>query len=129
MSYHRRENLCLFNRLGKGLTSDYSLSDINNRIFNTLFPDVFAVISSPSKIGTPLLTRVPSVLVNFATATLLRSIPNIGSLSNIQSVIFFPFSVLPKLNDKDNNSNNCNCRAINPPMPAIKLLKPLTTFS
>ena len=52
----------------------------------TLLPAVFAVISSPSSIGTPLLVSVPRVLVNLATATLLRSTPNIGSFSKILSV-------------------------------------------
>ena len=50
-----------------------------------LLPAVRATISSPSRIGTPLEISVPSVRVNFATATLRTMIPTTGSLSAMAS--------------------------------------------
>ncbi|GBE36787.1 hypothetical protein BMS3Bbin07_00939 [bacterium BMS3Bbin07] len=60
----------------------------------TLFPDVLAVMSSPSSMGTPLLTSVPRVLVNFAIAVFCRRTPKIGRCRRILSVTYLPFSVL-----------------------------------
>ena len=41
-------------------------------------------------IGTPELTIVPRVLVNFATETFLTSGPTIGALSARRSIFFRP---------------------------------------
>ena len=61
-----------------------------------LLPDVFAVISKPSRIGTPEAINVLKVRVNLATATFLSNKPKTGIFSNIASVIFNPFSVFRK---------------------------------
>ena len=59
----------------------------------TLFPAVRATMSSPSRIGTPLVMSVPSVRVNLATATLRTSMPTTGSRSAIASVWRRPVSL------------------------------------
>ena len=45
----------------------------------TMLPDVFAQISRPSRIGTPLEIMVPRVRVNRATATFRNSEPKTGA--------------------------------------------------
>ena len=45
-------------------------------------PDVRAVISRPSRIGTPEETRVPSVRQNRATAIFFSTIPSTGMLEH-----------------------------------------------
>ena len=57
------------------------------------FKKEFETISSELSIGTPLLVSVESVLVNFATATFFKRIPNTGKLSFILSKLYRPFSV------------------------------------
>ena len=49
-------------------------------------PAVFAVISRPSRIGTPEEMSVASVRQNLATATFFSSSPRIGSLSMMRSI-------------------------------------------
>src|SRR5215470_14292487 len=56
----------------------------------TALPAVFAVMSKPSRIGTPLEIRAPSVLVNRATAILRIKMPITGRRS------------IPGLQRKDN---------------------------
>ena len=46
-------------------------------------PDVFAVMSRPSRIGTPEQISVDSVRQNRATATFLKMTPSSGSRSSI----------------------------------------------
>ena len=88
----------------------------------TLLPAVLAVISRPSRIGTPLLMSVLSVRVNLATATFRRIIPKIGSLRKILSVIARPFStflIWAKAMTKATKAMAVS----RPPMPARKWLK------
>ena len=59
----------------------------------TLLPAVVAVMRSPSRIGTPDCTRVPSVRVKRATATFRRRRPKTGTFSNRASMVDLPFSV------------------------------------
>ena len=59
----------------------------------TLLPDVLAVMLNPSRIGTPLVINVPSVLVNLATAVFRINSPTIGSLRNIRSMTNRPLGV------------------------------------
>ena len=53
-------------------------------------PAVFAVMSRPSRIGTPEASSVDSVRQNRATATLRRMLPRIGSFSTIASMMRRP---------------------------------------
>ena len=54
-------------------------------------PAVFAVISRPSRIGTPELISVDSVRQNRATAILRRMLPRTGIFSTIASTTRRPF--------------------------------------
>ena len=56
-------------------------------------PDVFAVISSPSRIGTPELISVDSVRQNRATAIFRMIGPSTGALSTVLSTVRRPPSV------------------------------------
>ena len=56
-------------------------------------PDVRAVMSRPSRIGTPDAISVDSVRQNRATAILRRIAPRIGTFSSIPSTTRRPFSV------------------------------------
>jgi len=49
---------------------------------------------SASKIGTPLLIKVPRILVNLATAVFLFISPNIGALNLNLSKLILPLGVL-----------------------------------
>src|SRR4030042_3956338 len=59
-----------------------------------LFPEVLETILNHSKMGTPLLTRVPNVRENRATAIFLNKGPNTGKLKRRRSTTAFPLSVL-----------------------------------
>ena len=56
-------------------------------------PAVFAVISRPSRIGTPELMSVDSVRQKRATAILRRMLPSTGSLREILSIVRRPLSL------------------------------------
>ena len=56
-------------------------------------PEVFAVISRPSRIGTPELSSVASVRQNRATAILRMMRPSTGAFSTIPSMTRRPPSV------------------------------------
>jgi hypothetical protein len=53
----------------------------------TAFPEVCAVISRQSRIGTPLEMRVAMVLVKRATAILRSSGPKIGIFNSTRSTV------------------------------------------
>src|ERR1700735_4871894 len=59
----------------------------------TALPEVRAVISNPSRIGTPLAINVPSVRVNRATAILRSNGPTSGTLSTSVSSAILPEGV------------------------------------
>ena len=59
----------------------------------TRLPADRAVMSSPSRIGTPDEMSVPSVRVNRATATLRISIPMTGTFKRNASMTLLPWSV------------------------------------
>ena len=59
----------------------------------TALPDVRAVISRPSRIGTPELMSVASVRQNRATAIFRRMSPRIGIFSIVPSTTRLPPSV------------------------------------
>ena len=54
----------------------------------TALPEVRAVMSKPSRIGTPLEISVPSVRVKRATAILRISIPISGSFNRMVSIAY-----------------------------------------
>ena len=59
----------------------------------TRLPAARAVMSRPSRIGTPDEISVPSVRVKRATATLRISMPTTGTLSRKVSMAMLPWSV------------------------------------
>ena len=59
----------------------------------TRLPAERAVMSSPSRIGTPEEISVPSVRVNRATATLRMSMPTTGIFRRNASITLLPWSV------------------------------------
>jgi hypothetical protein len=58
-----------------------------------LFPDVLETMFNPSKMGTPLLTRVPSVRENRATEIFLNKGPKTGICRRSLSMTVLPLSV------------------------------------
>ena len=87
----------------------------------TLLPAVLAVMFRPSRMGTPLLMRVPSVRVNFATATFLKRTPTMGSNNIILSITFLPISV--RLNWVVNTTiPTTHASTMSPPVPPRKWL-------
>ncbi len=56
-------------------------------------PEVFAVISSPSRIGTPELMSVDSVRQKRATAIFRMMLPSTGIFSDTRSIVRRPLSV------------------------------------
>ncbi|MND07974.1 hypothetical protein D3C83_303070 [compost metagenome] len=56
----------------------------------TALPDVLAVMSRPSRMGTPELSSVASVRQNRATATFRRILPMSGSRSIVRSTRIRP---------------------------------------
>ena len=60
----------------------------------TALPAVRAVMSRPSRIGTPEEVSVPSVRQNRATAIFRSRIPMTGALSSALSITCRPWSVL-----------------------------------
>ena len=71
--------------------SSIALRTFNNASSNTAFPEVRAVIESPSRIGTPEVISVPNVLVKRATAILRSKFPITGIFSKMLSVMYLPF--------------------------------------
>ncbi len=59
------------------------------------FPDVFAVMSNPSRMGTPLVSKVARVRVNRATADFAQHIAqDRQSSTGVLSMTCLPLSVL-----------------------------------
>jgi hypothetical protein len=63
-------------------------------VSTALLPEVLETMLNPSKIGTPLLTRVPNVRENRATAIFLNNGPNTGSFKRRRSTTALPLFVL-----------------------------------
>src|ERR1700739_4959919 len=107
------------------LPSSSDLRTLINACSTTALPAVFAVISKPSRIGTPLEIKVPSVRVNRATAIFLIKMPNTGSFNMIESSTSLPPGV-PYQVFKPKMTPPSASRNMKPNQLPIKLLKPIT---
>src|ERR1700747_1315599 len=72
------------------LPSSSDVRTLTNACSTTALPAVLAVMSKPSRIGTPLEIKVPSVRVKRATAIFLIRMPSTGSFNMIESSTSLP---------------------------------------
>src|SRR5579863_7376508 len=93
----------------------------------TALPAVLAVISSPSRMGTPLAISVPNVRVNRATAIFRITIPTTGSFKIIVSSANRPCAV-PYQTFKQTTAPTAPTTIKNPKIDPIKLLTAITIF-
>ena len=92
----------------------------------TALPAVRAVMSRPSRIGTPEEINVPSVRVNRATAILRSSMPISGSFSKRASMTNAALSVSVPNFDADARRRQAATTNQKPKMLPTKLLMPIT---
>src|SRR5213594_2209315 len=74
-----------FNGSVRDLPSSRDFLTCCKALSTTALPAVLAVMSSPSRMGTPLDINVPRVLVNRATAIFLINMPSTGSFRTMVS--------------------------------------------
>ena len=93
----------------------------------TALPAVLAVMSRPSRMGTPLEISVPSVRVKRATAIFLIRMPTIGSFRTMVSSMNRPCRV-PYHTFKPKSAPTMATRRRRPKMLPMKLLMAMTIF-
>src|SRR5579864_568566 len=116
-----------FNGSVSDLPSSSDLRTWNSARSTTALPDVLAVISRPSRIGTPEEINVPSVRVNRATAILRIRMPRTGSLRIVASIAYRPPGV-PYHTFSPKTPATMPTTISNPKILPTKLLNPMTIF-
>jgi len=93
LRHHRRKHFRVLSGTENRFAALDALAGHHHRILDDRVAGVLAVISRPSRIGTPELISVDSVRQNRATAIFRMMLPRIGAFSTPPSTTRRPLSV------------------------------------